>query len=531
MIFALMLAAWLPAQDLPPPSEIDRGYRKEYRQDVREEKKEQRLLEGEGWDIILDPIEKVPVQQYDQLPPQSADNWGVRLLLPTALRQRIRTECKYPVLLKITDTGVDVDHPDLVGPWRLAGSNYTTSTSIDDVQGHGTHVAGIATAKTFGIASILADAGILKLKSVKILSDNGSGSFSWVANAYRTERQQDISFINSGGAVVYNGSFGGGTSVVQSVDEELKRSTEAGVVFVFAAGNSNGPVNYPGLSDYSITIASLDQNLQRSSYSCFGDEITYSQPGRGITSTYVGGGYATLSGTSMASPFAAGEACLALAKWGRAKLPTYTHVRDYLEAISDDLGEEGWDEYYGAGIAYVSAILDTDPDDVLDGTPPPPPPPPGDDEPDNPPPPTKNVTVSTRIESPAVFRYRTQAEQDRGGTGTPISWHMVTITSLKVQAKGETATKAYDAIQQAHRGYFYETGKVMVIPNEEGAAEVLKYAPMFWHYWSRDKDAVVYVEEVEGYDEQGRFFRHRLTDEQRGGVPPLSSIQAKVIEF
>lgn len=522
LILGLLLLAPISAQELPPPKEIDGDYRKEYRREFREEKREQKQLQQDEWDIIIPPIEKVPVQTYDQLPPANADNWGVRLLLPDALKQRIATECAFPVVLKITDTGVDVDHPDLIGPWRMTGTNYTTSSSVDDVQGHGTHVAGIATAQNFGIAYELARAGKLRLKSVKILSDQGSGSFSWVANAYRTERTEDQQIIQQGGAVVYNGSFGGGTSAIRDVEEELQKSTEAGVVFVFAAGNTNGPVNYPGLSRYAITVSSLDQNLKKSSFSSFGPEVSQAKPGRSITSTYPGGRYASLSGTSMASPFSAGIVCLALSRWGRAKLPDYNAVRDYLEEIAYDLGDEGHDDLYGHGLVYVSAVLDNDPDDILDGgTPPPPPPPP-------PPAPGKDVTVATTFDEPVILRYRTQAEHERGTTGL-VGWRVIIITSMTCQvAEKESPITLYDEVDRLFQEYWYGLGKAMVIPNEDTAAEAIDYAARFFYYWTRDKTPV-YVKELTGYDEQGRKFEIRRTEEQYGGVP--ASLNARMIYY
>ncbi|MEL6142235.1 MAG: S8 family serine peptidase [Bacteroidota bacterium] len=518
---------------LPPAKSIDKEYRKEYKKDRRYNRKDIKELKNDQWDIILPPEEQVPVQQFSQLDPANTDNWGVRLLLPKSVRERIRIECKYKVRLKIADTGVDLDHPDLIGSWRIPGTNYTTSNTIDDVQGHGTHVAGIATARGFGIAYELARMDLLELQSVKILGDRGQGSFVSVANAFRTERPSDVKFIEEGGAIVYNGSFGGGNSVVSVVDEELRKSTQEGIVFVFASGNDDGPVNYPGLSKYAITTASLDPSLVRSSYSNYGPEVTLSMPGRNITSTYTNGGYATLSGTSMSSPFNAGIICLALSRWGMEKLPNYTYVRDYIEEIADDLGEEGFDDFYGAGIAYVLAVLETDPDRIFDGQPP------VDENPDEEDPVNEEpiagpaVTVSKDLHRPIIFRYRTESEHENGGGKSMIGWHVVTIPYFRciTTAPGGYSI-AHDKLVEEFEDYFYHTGKVMVIPDGDSAADVIRYIPMFFYYHTRNhKSQPVFTEEIRGVDEQGREYYFRLTDSKRGGVPILkeSEIKAKVI--
>ncbi|MEL6275458.1 MAG: S8 family serine peptidase [Bacteroidota bacterium] len=302
-----------PGKVLPPAKDVDKEYRKEYRDDIKDWRKENRKDKRDQWDIVIPPEEDIPVQQYDELPPANADNWGVRILLPEGLKSRISKECKHPVVLKVADTGIQESHRDLQNN-RLAGTDYTTSNTVDDEGGHGTHVAGIVVANNFGICDPLVKAGLLRFKSVKVL-DKRSGSFTWYANMFATERAEDKRFQESGVSVVYNSSLGGGTTDIDFVEEELEKSAALGVTFVAASGNNNGPVSYPGRSTYSITAASLDQNLLRSSFSNFGAQVTGAMPGRNITSTYIGGGYAMLSGPHLAfaiqaAPAKKGEAML-----------------------------------------------------------------------------------------------------------------------------------------------------------------------------------------------------------------------------
>ena len=341
---------------LPPPSQVEKDYRKEYRKVKKEQGKKERLLSKEGFDIILDPIETTPIQQSRSL---ESGNWGERLLLPNDLRDRIAGECVHKVLIKVFDTGGDSNHPDLQRG-KIQGSNYTSSTTLDDLHGHATHVAGIAVAAEFGLAYDLIDAGLLRFKFVKILGDSGSGSFSWISNAIKSEDNQNTQYIDNGWSVICNGSFGGGSSIVESVESALKESTDKGVIYAFAAGNNGRSVNYPGLSKYSITCAALKDNLERAVFSGQGKSVDFAYPGQAIVSTYKNGSYATLSGTSMSTPFLTAAIAIAKSRWGDA-LPNYKAIEDYFAKIATDIDPDGKDDQTGHGIAFIEAILDTNP--------------------------------------------------------------------------------------------------------------------------------------------------------------------------
>lgn len=331
----------------------------------------------EGWDIVLDPIEQVPKSRTSRNVATAQTNWGVDLLLTATLKQRIREECNYKVTVKVADTG-EADHRDLL-QGKLQGRNYTTDATVADGNGHGTHVAGIIAGDGIGLCDVLVDKGLLKHQAIKVLNNSGSGSFDWVKNAVSAERTDDQAILNRGEFVVWNGSFGGGTSLISNVEAELQKSTDAGVYFVFAAGNTGTTgVNYPGNGKYSIAVASLDQALTRSSYSTMGPEVWVGMPGRNIVSTYKGNTYASLSGTSMASPFGAAATAVALSKWG-PKLKGLARMRAYLAWCARDILPTGKDNETGYGLALIQNILDRDPANTpgLPTEPPPPPPPPG----------------------------------------------------------------------------------------------------------------------------------------------------------
>ncbi len=331
-----------------------------YRRDVKQAERKAEKLAQDGWQIVLDPIEQVPQSKSNRFSAAAQSNWGQRLILPDSVKARLQAECKNPGQIEVFDTGGKWSHPYLQ-KGQLPGSSYTGEPSLDDGNGHSTHCAGIIAADEFGILDALIDNGICKTKPVKVLTNGGSGGFDQVAAAITTEDAQHAALIRAGGFVVASCSFGGGTAQQANVETALSRSVALGdMYYVFAAGNTGGPVNYPGNSKHAITCASLDENLAVSSYSSRGPEITAAQPGRGINSTYLNGTFAVLSGTSMATPFLASAVFIAKSKWG-AKIKGYEAMEAYLGKIARDLPPTGYDNASGYGAVFISAILNTDP--------------------------------------------------------------------------------------------------------------------------------------------------------------------------
>lgn len=349
------------------------------------EKAANRDLEN-GFDFTLPPLERVPEDKPLSMKRAASmaaqTNWGKDLLLPTTVRDRLAAECKYNVVIKLTDTAPKIGHSYLQAG-QLAGANYTGGSDTDDLQGHGTHCAGIIAANELGLLDVLVKKGLVRFKPIQTLTSTGSGSFTWVSQCYATERPEDVRYIQSNTGVVYSGSFGGGTSDVASVEVELKKSTDAGIWFAFAAGNSGTEgVGYPGRSQYGIGVAALSQSpLGRASYSSTGPQVWLAAPGSSINSTYKGNTFASLSGTSMATPFVAGLIAVAESKYGATCFKSVTHLRNYLAWVCTDLSPAGKDSQTGYGALYVLSILDKNPADTPSGTPNPPPPPPVDTTP------------------------------------------------------------------------------------------------------------------------------------------------------
>ncbi|MBI2588078.1 S8 family peptidase, partial [Candidatus Azambacteria bacterium] len=223
----------------------------------------------------------------------------------------------------------------------------------NDDNGHGTHVAGTVAAvnNTIGVVGVGPD---VHLYAIKVLNRNGSGFLSDVI--------EGIQWAIANGMQVANMSLGT-SSDIQSFHDAVIAARNAGIVQVAAAGNSGGAVSFPAAYPEMIAVSATDQNNSIASFSSRGPEVDLAAPGVSIPSTYKGDSYATLSGTSMATPHVTGAAALVL-KTVPGIYDTNANgvwdpneVQAKLEAGASDLGEPGKDSLYGAGLlnAFVAS--------------------------------------------------------------------------------------------------------------------------------------------------------------------------------
>lgn len=251
------------------------------------------------------------------------------------------------VKVAIIDTGIDKNHPDLA---VAGGQNFVTIRGKvdpgkwDDDNGHGTHVAGTIGAldNEIGVIGAAPDAS---LYAVKVLDKRGSGYVSAIINGIEWAIDNNMQVINM--------SLGT-SSDVRSFHDACDLAKAAGIVVVAAAGNSgdNDPdndINYPARYSSVIAVAATDDNDARAYWSSDGAELAVAAPGVSINSTYKGGGYAVLSGTSMASPHVAGTVALVLYADGSL---TPDQVKAKLQGTAKPLGISTW---YGAGLVDAAA--------------------------------------------------------------------------------------------------------------------------------------------------------------------------------
>jgi subtilisin family serine protease len=246
-------------------------------------------------------------------------------LSPTARIDGVDTGVDIDVA--VIDTGVDLRHPDL-NVLKGRAHDCTGGHNADDQNGHGTHVAGIVGARDNNTGVVGVAPGV-RIWPVKVLDANGSGSFAQVICGidYVTRHASRIEVANM--SLGGNGADGTCGSNTDALHEAICASVGAGVTYVVAAGNnsSNAVRTVPAAYDEVITVSALadfdgqpggvggptcrfDYDDTLADFSNYGDDIDLIAPGLCIRSTWLGGGYNTISGTSMASPHVAGGAAL-----------------------------------------------------------------------------------------------------------------------------------------------------------------------------------------------------------------------------
>jgi subtilisin family serine protease len=205
----------------------------------------------------------------------------------------------------VIDTGIDLTHPDLNVDQNRSITFITTgkdSKDANDGNGHGSHVAGTIAAidNEEGVIGVAANATVI---AVKVLDGSGRGTTSGVIKGV------DHVSANGKAGDVANMSLGGGAST--TLDNAVIAAAEKGIFFAIAAGNDGKDANNYSparANDNNIfTVSAMDKNDNFASFSNFGNPpIEYCAPGVSIKSTWKGGGYNTISGTSMAAPHVAG---------------------------------------------------------------------------------------------------------------------------------------------------------------------------------------------------------------------------------
>ena len=281
-------------------------------------------------------------------------------------------ELAVDVDVAVIDTGLDATHPDLnVQPQgvRFYATRKTMKTDANwqDDYGHGTHVGGIIGARDNGVGVVGVAPGA-RLWAVKVLDSSGGGTASTVIAGIDWVVQRASTFE------VANLSLGGSFS--QAINDAVKAGTQAGIVFVVAAGNSAwDAANYsPASEPTALTVSALDDNDglpgglggltpwgeyddTLAQFSNYGELVDVCAPGVEIYSTYPVsmGSYATMSGTSMAAPHVAGAAALYIARHGLEK------TGEGVEAVCTAVRDSGWAYGHYASfcdLLYYPRLLD-----------------------------------------------------------------------------------------------------------------------------------------------------------------------------
>lgn len=260
-------------------------------------------------------LDSVATAQENPNDPEFVNQWGMtKIFSPSGWDL---SHGSGSVDIAIVDTGINC---------TISGCPVQTS---QDPNGHGTHVAGIASAATNNLQGVAGVAWEGRLMSIKALSDNASGYYSWITDG--------VVYAVDNGAEVINLSLGG-TSQSITLESAINYAWSRGVIVVAAAGNNGRSQKfYPAYYTNSIAVAATDSTDRKASFSNHGNWVDVAAPGVSILSTYKNT-YRTMSGTSMSAPHVAGLAALILGQnpgWNNSA------VRSRIEQTADRINGTG----------------------------------------------------------------------------------------------------------------------------------------------------------------------------------------------
>ena len=309
--------------------------------------------------------------------PYDGPRWDLRAIQSTAA-QALLPQGVNPVTVALIDTGVNYNHPDLVGkiwtnPGEIPGNGIDDDNDgyVDDVHGydfanhdpdpmddhgHGTHVAGTIVATTNPEVSGLGEAGPVRIMALKIIRADGSG--------YVEDAIDAIHYAISKGVPVSNNSWGE-SDYSAALSDAIRAARDADQVFVAAAGNDGRntdgsapfyPASFPW--DNIISVAATDRDDQLAGFSNYGrSSVDIGAPGVDIYSTY-GDGYTVGSGSSMATPHVTGVVAML-----RALSPSlgYRKAIQRVDQAADPLASLAGKTSSGGRLNALAALTTTDP--------------------------------------------------------------------------------------------------------------------------------------------------------------------------
>lgn len=269
------------------------------------------------------------------------------------------------VVVAVLDTGVDLEHPDLVGQFATAqdgrlGRDFVDEGEVTDPNGHGTIVAGLVGAAANNDEGVAGVAPAARVLPVRVLDADGRGSASTVDAAIRWSVDNGADVINL--SLEVEETDGGPDPTLTAPNAAIEYAWERGVVVVAATGNSGGgAAGYPDGSPVLLVGASQRED-ERAAFSDAERLDAVMAPGVDMVSTWCsqvpGGGcdpelrYGIGDGTSFAAPVAAGVVALLLG----SGLDHRQAVR-VLRETAVDLGPEGPDETFGVGRIDARAAM------------------------------------------------------------------------------------------------------------------------------------------------------------------------------
>lgn len=306
-------------------------------------------------EVSIDALRDVPIVTKKELIARSYQTWLNQVNVPY-LNQLGAINGKN-VTVGVADTGVQANHPELLGKIVASYNVFDRTSNVNDTLGHGTHVAGlIAGSLNNGLLEGVAPGANIAM--AKVFNNSGSTTYdkielgiNWLANTAKTP--------------IISLSLGGQQ---QMPSDALKNAVNKGVLFTIAAGNDgNNQVSWPAryasatwANNQIIVVGAVDANNRLASFSNYSRDTAnwfVVAPGVNVASSYIGSQYAYMSGTSMATPIVAGQAALIKNNWNFLSANTIAQI---IFRTASRLGkgtDSTPDPIYGWGLINVQKSL------------------------------------------------------------------------------------------------------------------------------------------------------------------------------
>lgn len=255
------------------------------------------------------------------------------------------------VTIAVIDTGCDLNHQDIKNN-LLPGKNFIDQNqSPQDDHGHGSHVCGTIAAENNGYGMV-GVAPRAKIIPVKALGSRGNSSLQPIVDAIVWSADSRVDFITM--------SLGS-PSNPRELEQAIDYANSKGCIVFAAAGNSgeNSELMYPAKYSNVISTGAIDENFERTKFSCAGEDLDFLAPGHNIFSLAPNNGYAIMSGTSMSNPYVTGCAALLLAYNRRVNKYSLNNINDYINVLGNmtiKLNNSSYQshKYQGHGIIRVN---------------------------------------------------------------------------------------------------------------------------------------------------------------------------------
>ncbi|MFC3884559.1 S8 family peptidase [Bacillus songklensis] len=298
-------------------------------------------------------VRLIPFQVVEQVEKVNEVPKGVEMIQA----QKIWDQTKGKgITVAILDTGCEITHPDLKER-IVGGRNFTNDDGgnpdvYKDYNGHGTHVAGTIAAiqSNTGVVGVAPEANLL---IIKVLDKNGSGQYEWIIDGINYAIEQKVDIISM--------SLGGPEDVPE-LHEAIQKAVTDNILVICAAGNegdgndSTDEFDYPGSYNEVISVGAIDLERRSSNFSNSNNEVDLVAPGEKILSTYLNGKYATLSGTSMATPHVSGAMALIKVLANTSFERNLTEPELYAQLIKRTVPLGNSPKLEGNGLVYLTVM-------------------------------------------------------------------------------------------------------------------------------------------------------------------------------